>query len=118
MQGFYFLVKFRLVLICVLTVYRKKSSSISLKKICSIHYLHCSFEKNVALQVLKDFSVENFETTPSTFLPKFSSEIHLSPIINYRCSIFTLYLTLGVLSLVCLISLTDTNDLHDRREMK
>ena len=83
MQGFYFLVKFRLVLIFVLTVYRKKSSSISLKKICSIHYLHCSFEKNVALQVLKDFSVENFETTPSTFLPKFSSEIYLSPIINY-----------------------------------
>ena len=122
MQSFYFLVKFRLVLIYVLTVYRSKSSSASLKKEklkkCLIHYLHFSFEKNAAFQVLKDFSVENFETTPSTFLPKFSSEIHLSLIINYRCSIFTLYLTLGVLSLVCLISLTDTNDLHVRREMK
>ena len=61
MQGFYFFVKFGLVLIYILKVYRKKSSSIVQ---CSIHYLHFSFEKHVPSQVLKDFSVENLETTP------------------------------------------------------
>ena len=90
MQGFYFFVKFGLVLIYILKVYRKKSSSILLRKICLIHhYLHFSFEKYVPSQVLKDFSVENLETTPSTFLSKFSSEIYLSRIINYWGSIFT-----------------------------
>ena len=64
MQAFYFSVKFGLVLIYVLEVYRKKSSSILLRKICSIHYLHFSFEKHVPSQVLKDYSVENLETTP------------------------------------------------------
>ena len=37
----------------------------------------------VPSQVFKDFSVENVETTPSTFLSKFCSEIYLSRIINY-----------------------------------
>ena len=74
------------------------------EKICSIHYLHFSFEKHVPSQVLKDFSVENLETTPSTFLSKFSSEIYLSRIINYWGSIFTLYLTRGTFSLVCVLS--------------
>ena len=63
-----------------------------LKKICSINYLHFSFEKHVISQVLKDFSVENLETTPSTFPSKFSYEIYLHGIINYWGSIFTLYL--------------------------
>ena len=31
---------------------------------CSIHYLHSSFEKHAPSQVLKDYSVENLETTP------------------------------------------------------
>ena len=61
MQGFYFFVKFGLVLIYILKVYRKKSSSIVQ---CSIHYLHFSFKKHVPSQILKDFSVENLETTP------------------------------------------------------
>ena len=47
-----------------LKVYREKSSSILLRKNCSIHYLHFSFEKHVPSQVWKDFSVENLETTP------------------------------------------------------
>ena len=68
-----------LVLIYILKVYRKKY----VQKICSIHYLHFSFEKDVPYQVLKDFSVENLETTPSTFLSKFFSEIFLSRVINY-----------------------------------
>ena len=33
------------------------------------------YEKYVPSQVLKDFSVENLETTPNSFLPKSSSEI-------------------------------------------
>ena len=44
-------------------------------------------------QVLKNFSVENLETTPSTFTSKFSSKIYSSRIIYYWGSIFTLYLT-------------------------
>ena len=51
-------------------------------------------------QVMKDFSVENLETTPSTFLSKFSSDIYLSRINNYWGSIFTLYLTWETFSLV------------------
>ena len=38
--------------------------------------------------ILKDFSVENLETTPSTFLSKFSSGIYSSQIINNWGSIF------------------------------
>ena len=74
--------------------YLKKSCSILLRKKYSIHYLHFSFEKHAPSQVLKDFSVENVKTTPSTFLSKFSSEIYLSRIINYWCSILTLYLSI------------------------
>ena len=45
MQGFYFLVKFRFVLIYILKVYREKSSSILLRK--NIHYLYFLFEKHL-----------------------------------------------------------------------
>ena len=65
--------------------------------------MHFSFEKHVPSPVLKDFYVENPETTPSTFLSKFYSEIYLSRIINYWDSIFTLYLTSGAFSLVCVL---------------
>ena len=82
MQVFYFLVKFGLVRIYMLKFYSKKSFSILLREIRSIHhYLHFSFEKYVLSQVLNDISVVNLETTPSTFLSK-SSEIYLSRIIN------------------------------------
>ena len=55
-------------------------------------------------QVLKNFSVENLETTPSTFHVKLCSDIYLSRIIKYWGSTFTLYLTWGALSLVCVLS--------------
>ena len=61
MQGFYPFAKFGLVFIYILKVYRKKPSVVVQ---CSIHYLHFSFEKHVPSQVLKDYSVENLETTP------------------------------------------------------
>ena len=102
---------------------------------CPIHYLYFSFKKHVLFQVFKYFSVENLETTPNTFLSKFSSEIYLYPIINYWGNIFTLYLKLGAFSLVCVLSLffflslfvliflfltafslTDTNNSHDSKE--
>ena len=63
MQGFYYFVKFGLVLIYILKVYRKKSSSILLRKNISNSYLHFAFEKHVSSHVLKDFSVENLGTT-------------------------------------------------------
>ena len=101
MQGFYFLIKFGLALIYILKVYLLR---FYWEKICSIHYLDFSFEKHVTSQVLKDFSVEILETTPGTFLSKFSSEIYLSWIVNYWGSIFTLYLMWVALSLVCVLS--------------
>ena len=52
-----------------------------------------SSEKQEPSQILKDFSVENLETTRNTFLSNFFSEIYLFRIINYYGSIFTLYLT-------------------------
>ena len=103
-QGFYFLVKFGLVLLYVLKVYRKKFSSILLRKNMFNSVLAFSFEKHISSQDFKDFSVENLKTTPSNFL-NFFSEIYLSPIINYSGSIFTLYLTWGVFSLVCVVSI-------------
>ena len=136
MQGFYFLVEYGLVLIYIyiLKVYLKKSCSILLRKKCSIHYLHFSFEKYAPSQVLKDSSVENVKTTPSTFLSKFSSEIYLSRIINYWGSVLhTSYLTWGALSLVCVLSvfffflssfsflflpLTDTNDSQNNKNVE
>ena len=103
MQGIYFFVKFGLVLI-ISRLYRKKSSSILLKKICLIHCLHFAFEKHVPSQFLKDFSVENLETTSSTSLSKFSCEIYLSRVINYCGIIFTLSWRWGEFSLVYVIS--------------
>ena len=79
-------------LLYIKKAYRKKSSAVLLRKDLQLIYLQFSFEKHVPSQVLKDFSVENLETTRSTFLSKFSSEIYLSRIINYWGSIFTLYL--------------------------
>ena len=64
MQGLRFLVKFGLVLIYILKVYHKKSSSILLKKHMFNSLLNFSFEKNVPSQILKDFAVQNLETTP------------------------------------------------------
>ena len=63
-----------------------------------------SFEKHVLCQVLKDFSVENLETTACTFLSKFFYEIYLSQFIYHWRSNFTLYLVRGAISLVCVLS--------------
>ena len=71
MQGFYFLIKFGLVLIYILKVHCKKLSSILLRK-NMFNSITCTFPlKSMYLpfQILKDFSV---------FLMKFSSEICLS----------------------------------------
>ena len=104
------------------------------KKAClhrPIKFLH--FVTPARSEVLKDFSVENLETIPSTFLSKFSSDIYLCRILNYWGSIFTLYLTWGAFSLVCFLSVfffflsfsigiffdrhyTLTDDSNDRRE--
>ena len=105
MQGFYFFVKSGLVLIDILKVYCTKSSSILLRK-KYVQFIICIFlleSMYPPSQVMKDFSVENLETTPSTFLSKFSSDIYLSRINNYWGSIFTLYLTWGTFSLVCVL---------------
>ena len=48
-----------------------------------------SFLKVYTFSSFENFSVENIQTIPSTFLSKFSSEIYLPWIINYWGSIFT-----------------------------
>ena len=131
------MVKFDLLLIYILKVYRKKSSLILLRKNMLNSFLpEFSFEKHVLSQVLKDFSVENLETTACTFLSKNFYEICLSQFI-YHCNV-TLYLVRGAISLVCVLSvflpffilfffifffflvfsLIDTNNLWDSREGK
>ena len=87
-----------------LKVYRKKSSSIVLRKIKYVHYLDFSFEKHVPSQVLIDSSDKSLQTALSAFLLKFSSEIYFSRIISYWGIIFTLYLTWGAFSLVIVLS--------------
>ena len=62
MQGVYFLDKFVWVLIYILKVYRKKSSSILMRKNTFNSLLDFSLEKDVPSQVLKHFPVENVES--------------------------------------------------------
>ena len=94
-----------MVLIYILKVYRKKSSSIlfTKKNLNSLFALFCW--KACTFSSFERFSAENPETTPSTFLRKFFSEIYLSWIINYWGSIFALYLTSRAFSLVCVLSI-------------
>ena len=99
MQDFHFLVKFGFVLIHILKVYRKKSSSILMRKNMFNSLLAFFIRKACTFS-----SFEDLETTPSTFLSKFSCELYLSRIIKYWGSIFTLYLTWGAFSLVCVLS--------------
>ena len=58
--------------------------------LCSTYYLDFSFENHLRSQVLKDFSVENIETTPENFLLKFQADIYFSQIFNCG-SIYTIY---------------------------
>ena len=66
MQGFYFFVKFDLILVYLLKVYRKKSPSILLRKNMFDSLLAFCFWKHVPSQILKDFSAESLETTPTS----------------------------------------------------
>ena len=122
MQGFYFFVKFGLVLIYILKVYRKKSSSILLRKNMFNSLLAFCFWKACTFS-----SFERFLCWKS----RNYSQIYLSGIINYWGSILTLYIKWEGLSLVCVLfalflfflpsfflfllvfSLTDTNDSLD-----
>ena len=107
-RALYFLVKFGLVLIYILKVHRKKSSSILLRKNMSNSLLAFIFWKTFTISSILqtcNISIENPETTLRTFLSKFSSEIYLSQIINYCGRIFTLYLMWGAFSLVCVLSI-------------
>ena len=62
MQGFYLMFKFKFGSIYI----RKAYLRFYWEKLCSIHYLHFSFEKHVPSQDSKYLSVENLETTLST----------------------------------------------------
>ena len=94
MQGFYFLVKFGLVLIYILKVYRKKSSSILLRKNMFNSLLAFCFWKACTFS-----SFERFLCWKS----RNYSQIYLSGIINYWGSILTLCITWGAFSFVCVL---------------
>ena len=83
-------------MVCFLFLYDRLIAKNHLRfyweKIFWIHYLHISLETHVHSQFWK------------IFLSKFSSDIYFSRFINYWASIFTLYLTWGAFSLVCVLS--------------
>ena len=95
MQALTFFVKFDLVLIYILKVYRRKSSSILLRKNMFNSLLAFCFWKACTFS-----SFERFLCWKS----RNYSQIYLSGIINYWGSILTLYITWGAFSLVCVLS--------------
>ena len=95
MQGFYYLVKFGLVLIYMLKVYREKAFSILLRKNMFNSLLAFCFWKACTFS-----SFERFLCWKS----RNYSQIYLSGIINYWGSILTLYITWGAFRLVCVRS--------------
>ena len=97
MQDFYFFVKFGLVLIYILKVYRKKPSSILLRKNMFNSLFAFSFWKACTFSCFERFLC---------WKSRNYSQIYLSGIINYWGSIFTLYIRWGASSLVCVLSLS------------
>ena len=95
MQGFYFFVKFGLVLIYILKVYRKKSSSILLRKNI--------FNSLFAFCFWKECTFSSFERF-LCWKSRNYSQIYLSGTMNYWGSILTSYITWGAFSLVCVLS--------------
>ena len=95
MQGFYFFVKFCLVLIYILKVYRKKSASILLRKNIFNSLLAFSFWNTCTFLCFERFLC---------WKSRNYFQIYLSRINNYWDSILTLYITWGVFSLVCFLS--------------
>ena len=91
-QAFYFVAKFGLVLIYILKVYRKKSSSIFLRKNI--------FNSLFAFCFWKACTYSSFELS-LFWKSRNYSQMYLSGIINYWGSILTLYITL---SFVCVLS--------------
>ena len=94
-QDFYFFVKFGLVLIYILKVYRKKSSSILLRKNMFNSLLAFCFWKACTFS-----SFERFLCWKS----RNYSQIYLSGTMNYWGSILTSYITWEAFSLVCVLS--------------
>ena len=123
MHGFYLFVKFRIWFLFIYWRFIvKKSSSILLRKSMFNSLLAFCFWKACTSSSFERFLCWKFRNY---------SQIHLSEIINYWDSILTLYITWGVFSMVCVLSvffsvflsflffvlflsvfpLTDTNDL-------
>ena len=112
MQGFYLFVKFGLVLIYILKVYRKKSSSILLRKNMFNSLLAFCFWKACTFS-----SFERFLCWKS----RNYSQIYLPRMVNYWCGILTLYITWGALSfgvffffLSCFFLFLSVLDRHQR----
>ena len=89
----YFVSYCSLVLIYVLKFYRTKLLSILLRRHMFTLFPIFFLGTHVPSQLLRDFSVENLETTPNTFPLKLQSNIFLSQVINW-VGIYTLYTNL------------------------
>ena len=101
-QSFYFLFKFGLVLIYILKVYRKRSSSILLRK-NMFNYLHF-FWKAYTFLSFERFLCWKFRNYSQHVFSKFSADIYLELLI-IGGSIFTIYLASAAFSLVCVGSI-------------
>ena len=95
MQGFHIFWKFGLVLIYILKVYRRKSSSILSRK--------NMFNSLLAFYFWKAYTFSSFERF-LCWKSRNYSQIYLSGIINYWGSMLTLYITWEAFSLVCVLS--------------
>ena len=95
MQGFYFFVKFGLVLIYMLKIYRKKILFHFIEK-KHVQFITC-------ILLLKSMYLLSFERFLCWKFGNYS-QIYLSGIIKYCDSILTLYIMWGAFSSVCALS--------------
>ena len=93
-----------MVLIYVLKVYRKIFSSILLRKEIFNSLLACFFWKACTFSNFERFPCWKSKNYSQHFSVEICCEIYLFQIIKYWVSNFTLYLTWGVFSLVCALS--------------
>ena len=104
MQGFYFFVKFGLALIYILKVYRKKSSSILIRKNKNKNKIKIRIKFITCILLFKNIYLLKFWKIYMLKILKIYSQIYLSEIIYYCGSILTLYITWGAFSLACVLS--------------
>ena len=121
MQGFYFFVKFGLVLIYILKVYRKKSSSILLRKNMFNSLLAFCFWKACTFSSFERFLCWKSRNYSQIYLSRIIDnwDSAFNAIHNVEFGLFSIrffFLSFFLFSFLSVFSLTDTNDSQDRRD--